>query len=96
MLFHLHPVAMRISFDFASFVDDFTCSPSWLSVSPLIPLREFGDDAYEHTPLSGIAGDYRVTICFASLGDLQVNLVPRVFGQQAPGTVFWLPTSERG
>ena len=46
-----------------------TCSPSWLSVSPLIPLREFGDDAYERTPLLGIAGDYCVTICFASLGD---------------------------
>ena len=58
-----------------------TCSPSWLAVSPLIPLREFGDDAFEHTPLSGTAGDYRVTICFASLGDLQSQ--PRSEGIRA-------------
>ena len=48
-----------------------TCSPSWLVVSPLIPLREFGDDAFEHTPLSGAACGYHVTTCFASLGDFR-------------------------
>ena len=60
-----------------------TCSPSWLSVSPLIPLKEFGDDAYERTPLLGIAGDYRATTCFASLSDCPRQ--PRSEGVRATG-----------